>query len=168
ASIFLPSVPQLLELASEMERERDHVLTKSERTGFDDDALAAAQRREPASDELTKSFEALSATAELDQVIFDGATFGLPVQAGTPEEQEYLGLPGLLTPEQVAMLLARRQAEQTARDRRRAAAAASASPGNPPPQPQPLSPGERRLMLRRQLNALVGAHHHKTGIPHGK
>jgi len=178
ATVFLPSVPQLLGLASEMEAQRDHVLgVKKAREGFDDDALERAQRTEQASDELTKGFEALSATAELDQVIFDGATFGLPVQAGTPEEEEYLGLPGLLTPEQVAMLLARRQAEQAARDRRRRAAASasgassagsSAGPSAATPPPQALSPGERRLMLRRQLNALVGAHHHRTGIPHGK
>jgi len=28
--------------------------------------------------------------------------------------------------------------------------------------------GARRIELRRQLNRLVGAHHHRTGIPHGK
>jgi hypothetical protein len=26
----------------------------------------------------------------------------------------------------------------------------------------------RRIALRRQLNGLVGAHHHRTGTPHGK
>ena len=166
ASIFLPSVPQLLELASEMERERDHVLTKSERTGFDDDALAAAQRREPASDELTKSFEALSATAELDQVIFDGASFGLPVQAGTPEEEEYLGIPGLLTPEQVATLLARRQAEQAAAARRRLSATPASSGADDAPPVLPAA--QRRLLLRRQLNGMVADYHRRTGVPHGK
>ena len=103
ASVFLPSVPHLLGLASEMEAERDHVLGRRKaRTGFDDELLERAQQAERASDELTKSFEALSATAELDQVIFDGASFGMPVRAGTPEEEEYLGLPGLLSPDQVA------------------------------------------------------------------
>jgi hypothetical protein len=28
--------------------------------------------------------------------------------------------------------------------------------------------GEKRIVLRRQLNALVAAHHHRTGQPHGK
>src|SRR5690606_6353910 len=143
-------------------------LTKSERTGFDDDALAAAQRREPASDELTKSFEALSATAELDQVIYDGASFGLPVQAGTPEEEEYLGIPGLLTPEQVATLLSRRQAEQTAAARRRSTAV-SASPSDPAAaEPPALPAAERRIRLRRQLNGMVADYHRRTGVPHGK
>jgi len=102
--------------------------------------------------------------AELDQVIFDGASFGTAAQAGTPEEEEYLGLPGLLTPDQVALLLNKRQAEQLAAQRRR---------GAEQPVPTPRAPAvptaaERRVALRRQLNALVAAHHHRTGLPHGK
>jgi superfamily II DNA or RNA helicase len=127
ATVFLPSVPQLLGLASEMEVERDHVLGEPGRKdGFDDELLERAQRAEEASGELEKRFEALSATAELDQVIFDGATFGTPVQAGTPEEEEYLGLPGLLSPDQVAALLTRRQADQVAAAARRRPASGSA------------------------------------------
>src|SRR5204862_896275 len=115
ASVFVPSVAHLLELASDMEAERDHVLgQKRAGDGLDDDLLDRAQREEQASGELEKRFEVLSATAELDQVIFDGASFGTPVGAGTPEEEEYLGLPGLLTADQVAVLLAKRQAEQQA------------------------------------------------------
>ncbi|HEY1487191.1 MAG TPA: DEAD/DEAH box helicase, partial [Micromonosporaceae bacterium] len=112
ASIFLPSVGHLLELASDMEVQRDHVLGAPKRNGFDDELLERAQQSEDASGELDKQFEALSATAELDQVIFDGASFGTPVHSGTPEEEEYLGIPGLLTPEQVAVLLHKRQADQ--------------------------------------------------------
>ncbi|MGI5215945.1 DEAD/DEAH box helicase family protein [Plantactinospora sp. CA-290183] len=167
ASVFLPSVPHLLGLASEMEAERDHVLGAPKRQdGLDDDLLERAQRNEKASGELEKRFEALSATAELDQVIFDGASFGTAAQAGTPEEEEYLGLPGLLTADQVAVLLGKRQAEQLAAQRRRQAGS------EPVPAPRPASPplsaAERRVTLRRQLNALVAAHHHRTGLPHGK
>ncbi|MFC4105301.1 DEAD/DEAH box helicase [Micromonospora zhanjiangensis] len=166
ASVFLPSVPHLLGLASEMEAERDHVLGAPKKDdGFDDELLERAQRTEDASGELEKRFEALSATAELDQVIFDGASFGTGAQAGTPEEEEYLGLPGLLTAEQVAALLNKRQAEQLAAQRRR-----SQRPEQPavPAQSRPLSAAERRIALRRQLNALVAAHHHRTNLPHGK
>jgi hypothetical protein len=166
ASVFLPSVPQLLGLASEMELERDHILgAPKSPDGLDDELLERAQEAEKASDELTKKWEALSATAELDQVIYDGATFGLPAQAGTPEEEEFLGLPGLLTPDQVSTLLSRRQAEQ--------AAAARRLSKNAPSEPRhevvrDMSAAERRIHLRRQLNALVAAHHHRTGLPHGK
>ncbi|WBB57107.1 DEAD/DEAH box helicase [Verrucosispora sp. WMMD573] len=169
ASVFLPSVPHLLGLASEMEAERDHVLGKpKDREGFDDELLDRAQRDEQASGELEKRFAALSATAELDQVIFDGASFGTAAQAGTPEEEEYLGLPGLLTSEQVASLLAKRQADQLAAQRRRATerTTQSAAPASAPP--APMSAAQRRVALRRQLNALVAAQHHRTGQPHGK
>ncbi len=161
ATVFVPSVDALLGLASEMEAERDHVLgAKKQPDGLDDALLERAQRAEQASGELEKGFEALSATAELDQVIFDGASFGTPVLAGTPEEEEYLGLPGLLTPDQVAVLLAKRQAAQRATVPARVA--------ERPAEPKLPTAGERRILLRRQLNGLVAAHHHRTGLPHGK
>jgi superfamily II DNA or RNA helicase len=160
ATVFLPSVPHLLGLASEMEAQRDHILGVAKQPdGLDDALLERAQRTEDAVGELERRFEALSATAELDQVIFDGASFGTGARAGTPEEEEYLGLPGLLTPDQVAVLLNKRQSEQLAA-RRKIPEQAS--------QPARLSAGERRVSLRRQLNTLVAAHHHRTGLPHGK
>jgi superfamily II DNA or RNA helicase len=155
-SLFLPSVPALLELAAELEAQRDHVL-RPDPDGLDDEALARA-RREEAGPPADRRFEALSATAEFDQVIFDGATFGTPVRAGTPEEEDYLGLPGLLTPQEVAMLLRLRQEKQ----------AAAGRPGGSEPVAGPGGTGARRVALRRQLNALVAAHHHRTGLPHGK
>jgi superfamily II DNA or RNA helicase len=168
ATVFLPSVPHLLGLASEMEVERDHVLGEPKRReGFDDELLERAQRSEQASGELEKRFEALSATAELDQVIFDGASFGTPVRTGTPEEEEYLGLPGLLTPDQVSTLLSKRQADQVAAAARRRPGVAE-QPVVPRQPAGPRTTGERRIVLRRQLNALVAAHHHRTGLPHGK
>ena len=166
ATVFLPSVPHLLGLASEMEAERDHVLGEP-KTAEEEELLERAQRAEKASGELEKRFEALSATAELDQVIFDGASFGTGAQAGTPEEEEYLGLPGLLTAEQVSVLLNKRQADQLAAQRRTKASVPATA--TVPAQPAgPRTTGERRIALRRQLNSLVNAHHHRTGLPHGK
>src|SRR5256714_200306 len=158
---FVPRVGGLPGLATAMEVERDHVLgARNARDGFDDGLLEPAQRTEQASGAPAKRFEALSATAELDQVIFDGASFGTPVRTGTPEEEEYLGLPGLLTADQVSVLLAKRQAQQRA-----------ANPAAVPRQPTPEKPrtaGERPIPLRRPLNRLLAAHHHRTGLPHGK
>jgi superfamily II DNA or RNA helicase len=166
ATVFLPSVPHLLGLASEMEAQRDHILgAPKDPDGLDDALLERAQQAEDAEGELEKRFEALSATAELDQVIYDGASFGTGARSGTPEEEEYLGLPGLLTPDQVALLLNRRQSEQMAAQRRRVAGEV---PGPREAEPVVLSAGERRVRLRRQLNTLVAAHHHRTGLPHGK
>ncbi|MBB2942370.1 superfamily II DNA or RNA helicase [Actinoplanes lutulentus] len=166
ATVFLPSVPHLLGLASEMEAERNHVLgAPKEKDGLDDELIERAQKSEDALGDLEKQFEALSATAELDQVIYDGTSFGTGARTGTAEELDYLGLPGLLTPDQVTDLLNKRQAEQIAAQKRQQ----PAEPAVPEPQaPVVLSAGERRNSLRRQLNTLVAAHHHRTNLPHGK
>lgn len=169
ATVFVPSVPVLLELAAELERERDHVLERPAREELLDDA--ALERANRADDEPTEHrFEALGASAQLDQVIYDGASFGTAAVAGTPEEQDYLGLPGLLSPDQVSLLLARRQAEQLAATRAAGrgdavhgvAAGAEAADGAAAE-----ALFERRDGLRRQLNSLVAAYHHRTNKPHG-
>jgi superfamily II DNA or RNA helicase len=161
ASVFLPSVPSLLALAGEMETERDHVLgdpAKADEEGWDDALLERAQRAEDELGEDDRGYETLEARAELDQVIFDGASFGLAATAGTPEEEEYLGLPGLLEPDQVATLLRQHQAKQLAEQKRRTAA----------PRPAADVPvHEVRAALRRELNGLVAAYHHRTNRPHG-
>jgi superfamily II DNA or RNA helicase len=166
ATVFLPSVAPLLALASEMEAERDHVLGRP-KDGFDDLLLERAQRAEDASGELERGVTTVSATAELDQVIFDGTSFGTPIMSGTPEEEEFLGLPGLLTPDQVATLLSKRQAEQLAAQQRHRAGS-TPTPSGPPRPVQPPTTAERRIALRRQLNALVAAEHARTDRPHGQ
>ncbi|WP_239138104.1 DEAD/DEAH box helicase [Actinoplanes regularis] len=170
ATVFLPSVPHLLGLASEMEAERNHVLgAPKEKDGLDDELLERAQKSEDAIGDLEKQFEALSATAELQEVIYDGTSFGMPARTGTAEEADYLGLPGLLTPDEVTMLLNKRQTEQLAVQKRLEQETARNAPEPAPREPVVvLSAGERRATLRRQLNTLVAAHHHRTNLPHGK
>jgi hypothetical protein len=165
ASVFLPSVPVLLELASQMEAERDHVLGKPhrEKDGWDDELLADANRTKDELGDEESAFTSLGASAELDQVIYDGSSFGTAAFAGSDEEQEYLGLPGLLAPDQVRELLRQRQDRQLAERSRRAAAA---EPAAPPPVRQQ-SVAERLTGLRKELNTLVAMYHHRTGKPHG-
>ena len=96
--MFLPHVPSLMDLAGEMERERDHVIGRGEKDGdgLDDSLLDAAEREEKASDELTEEegkFEALSSVAHFDKVVFEGREFGQLAVPGTEEEQEFIGLP---------------------------------------------------------------------------
>lgn len=168
ASVFLPSVQSLLALAGEMEAERDHVLgVPADEEGWAEDLLARAnaERDEPGEDD--RAFHTLEARAELDQVIFDGASFGLTAAPGTPEEEDYLGLPGLLAPDQVALLLRQRQARQLAEQRRAGpdGGAVDRPGGSAPATAQ--APHELRQALRRELSGLVAAHHHRTGKPHG-
>ncbi len=165
ASIFLPSVPVLLDLASQLEAERDHIIGKPHRENdqWDDSLLAEANRTKDELGEEEKAFTSLSASAELDQVIFDGSSFGTAAFAGSDEEQEYLGLPGLLAPDQVRALLSKRQERQLDDRSRRAA---EGKPEQPAPA-RPQSVQERLATLRKELNALVGMAHHRTGKPHG-
>ncbi|MFI9381566.1 DEAD/DEAH box helicase [Kutzneria sp. NPDC052558] len=165
ASVFLPSVPVLLQLASELEAERDHVLGKPhrEKDGWDDELLADANRTKDEGEE-EKGYTSLGASAELDQLIFDGNSFGTAAMVGTEEEQDYLGLPGLLAPDQVRDLLRQRQAKQLAEVSARKAA-------EPEPVAKPArvrTTQERLAELRRELNTLVSMHHHRTKKPHGK
>ncbi|MCP2316068.1 Superfamily II DNA or RNA helicase [Nocardia amikacinitolerans] len=166
ASVFLPSVPVLLDLAAQLELQRDHVIGKPhrEKNGLDDELLtdAAKQKDEPGEEE--KKFVALAADAELDQVIYDGSSFGTATFAGSDEEADYLGIPGLLDADQMRALLRERQARQLA-DR--------GEPKIVEPAPQVATAAERvatadRLgELRKELNSLVAMHHHRTGKPHG-
>jgi superfamily II DNA or RNA helicase len=165
ASVFVPSVPVLLGLASELEAQRDHVLGKPHRADeqWDDELLAQAQRQEDEPGEDEKSFTALGAQAELDQLIYEGTSF-------SADEEDYLGLPGLLEPDQVRTLLSQRQKEWLTRSQRKAQAAAPAAPAVPPPpaeRPQ-ISVRERLNALRKELNTLVALQHHRTNKPHGK
>jgi len=112
ASVFLPSVPVLLALAAEMEAERDHALDGPAKEQFLADELIAAANREPLEGEDEAGFIALQASAHLDRVIYDGGEYGTGAAVGSEDEQDFLGLPGLLEPDQVKALLAQHQAKQ--------------------------------------------------------
>ncbi|RAY15792.1 ATP-dependent helicase [Actinomadura craniellae] len=168
ASVFLPSVPTLMGHAAEMETERDHVLDRPVREdGLDDDLIAEANRRDDSPDvgeELP--FETVEASAQFDRVLYDGGEFGMQAAPGSVEEEDFLGIPGLLEPDQVTALLRKRQAEQMAAQRR-------AKTGDPRADRAEAGDGEQRTAaedlhaLRKELNGLVGAWNHRTGQPHG-
>ena len=168
ASVFLPSVPSLLGFATEMELERDHVLRRpvadDDVFGAEEDLLAAARAAEGASgEEGLQPFQAVGSEARFDRVLYDGGEFGHAgeVHVGSDEEMDFLGIPGLLEPEQVRDLLHSRQ-DARARQQRRDAA----------PEPEDgtvrdVATHEQLALLRRELNGLVAAWNHRTGAPHG-
>ena len=184
ASVFLPSVPVLLRLAEEMEVSRDHVLGKPHReSGWSDELLEQANRTQNEPDDLP-AYESIGASAELDSLIFDGSTYGTPTQAGSAEEQDFLGLPGLLDADQVRTLLAKRQSDQLdARDAEEKARRAEERKareraevlGEPVRHPaadtrataEPATAAEELPQLRKELNARVAIAASKTGRPHG-
>lgn len=159
ASVFLPSVPVILEHAARLEDERDHALDRP-RTADDEasmwseeDALVAAANRTSDTVDLdAPGFEALESDAHFDHVLFDAKQFGLNAEVGSADEQEYLGLPGLLEPEQVALLLHERQAAQNTRRPKKAE--------------EPVAAHRALAAQRKELNKLVAAYARKTGAAH--
>ena len=159
ASVFLPSVPTLLGLANELELERDHVLNRRPpEDGLDDTLLDDANRQKDNPDVIGDElpFETMETSATFDRVLFDGGEFGTGAEVGSAEEEDFIGLPGLLDHDQVASLLRKRQSDQQAARRK---ATVKAEPV--------LAPHEQMAELRKELNGLVGAWNHRTGQPHG-
>ena len=168
ASVFVPSIPSLLGYAAELEAERDHVLSRPADAADEDRDLAEARRARDDADDLDHGpFEALEASAHFDRVLYDGNEFGV-----TAEEEDFLGLPGLLEPAQVKLLLQNRKAGQVngpaawpAPDSTaRRDGGAAAAPGRTKPEP---TTREILAALRTELNGLIAAWHHRTGRPHG-
>lgn len=167
ATVFVPSVVPLLELASQMEVERDHALDRP-KSADDEDAMwnpedamvAQANASESASSDLLNQYEALGADAEFDGVLFDGAAWGQGAQVGSVEEQEYLGIPGLLDADQVTTLLRARQAEQVAAQKKSKSAAKmrEANAG--------VSDHRVRAAKRKELSHLVSSWSRRSGEPH--
>ena len=102
----------------------------------------------------------MGSQAEFDRVLFDGGEFGTGAVVGSVEEQEYLGLPGLLEPEQVTALLRQRQDRQIASQRKQASAARQREGSG-------ADDARRRAAARRELSGLVAAWARRSGQPHG-
>lgn len=160
ASIFVPSVPRLLALASNLEAERDHVIgrpIKDEADLFAAEAemLADAQSDQGASDDLNGQYAALGSDASFDRLVYDGGEFGYDGMTDSDGELDFLGIPGLLEPDQVADLLRKSRTKR------------AAAPRAADPEAEEAAVFARRDDLRRELHGLVGAWHHRTGQPHG-
>lgn len=162
ATVFLPTVPIILSHAALLERERDHVIGRPRTDEGDlwapEEALIAeANRAEGAVDDLLGQFEALEAHASFDHVLYDSQAYGLPADATSQDEADYLGLPGLLEPDQVSALLRERQRRQVRRhekaDRRARV-------------PEQVSLHKALEASRKELNSLVAQYARTTGVPH--
>lgn len=111
ATVFLPAVRPLLALAAEMEEARNTVM-KPAGTGRDLDLLERV-----AGEPGLPDYVPLDSEAEFAHVLHGGAAHlaaaapGASLEAITDDDEAFLGLPGLLTPEQTATLLALRDAQ---------------------------------------------------------
>ncbi len=158
ASIFLPTVPALLTLASALELERDHALDREQHDDrlLDDAELDRENREDTASDGLLEGeWLALESDANFDRVLYDGDEFGFSAEVGSDEELDFIGLPGILEPDQVRELLRQRQARQSRRQESR------------PVVEKPQALFRTLSQQRTLLNSLVGMRAKQSGQPHG-
>ena len=179
ATVFLPAVRPLLALAASLEEQRDHVVRIAGAADDDLDAL------EPVPQDVEDTgpvgeFTPLEAEAAFAHVLHAGRaiTAVLPPESGAADGaphqmtsepgsstggDEYLGLPGLLTPEQTATLLASRDLAL----RRRS----SGNPGDTDlPERTDEGPGSWREVktLRTDVNGLVSRIAARTGRGHAE
>ncbi len=183
ASVFLPSVPVLLGLAENMEKQRDHVLGAEkgpEKEGWDDDLLEAANQKKSEPDMLEKSYESLGAEAEFSGLLYNGSQFNTGDMTAD-EEADFLGIPGLLDADQVKDLLRKKQAEEM--DRREAEEKAQRAAEQAEEQRRKLygmehAPKKKQepddvgvvdeiSELRKELNTVVSISAQRSGRPHG-
>lgn len=162
ATVFLPAVRPLLALAAEMEQERNCVIMPPPRS-VDDDMADPLDLPEPTEPDASGKIETLDSEAAFAHVLASGQAVTAPVREEfTAADEEFLGLPGLLTAEQTAQLLARRDSELRKRVARGRAGAQL--------EEDTVADDDRSWRvateLRREVNQLVSQLAARTGEPH--
>jgi len=171
ATVFLPAVRPLLRLAAELEDDRNHVLPPPAAAS---DSLELVdelgdEQPERAASELLLEWEALEAEAQFAHVLHGGraVTPGAPSEQPDDDYEDFIGLPGLLSPEQTAVLLAQRDGEL--RKRATGWRQRSVELADQPTEPaaQAASGWRAAADLRKEVNRLVSVLAARTGTPHG-
>lgn len=157
ATVFIPAVRNLVALAAEMESERNHVIPPPPGNTHD---LELPEREAPEPGENDVEF--LGADAQFAHLLHSGQAY-VPQTGGSDDEDDFLGLPGLLTPEQTAALLAKRDAELR---KTHTAAAATATVERPKPTNKALWRDTKSL--RQDISALVSQVAGRTGQTHAE
>lgn len=162
ATVFLPAVRPLLALAAEMEQERNCVIMPPPRS-VDDELADPLDLPEPTEPDASGKIETLDSEAAFAHVLASGQAVTAPVREEfTAADEEFLGLPGLLTAEQTAQLLARRDSELRKRVARGRAGAQL--------EEDTVADDDRSWRvateLRREVNQLVSQLAARTGEPH--
>ncbi|MEP6981209.1 MAG: DEAD/DEAH box helicase family protein [Nakamurella sp.] len=171
ATVFLPAVRPLLALAAEMELDRNFVMMppmKGTELGDDlaDPLDMPVVESEP---DGIKGNEHLESDAEFAHLLSSGRAVVATAPGATSDEDDFLGLPGLLTPEQTAALLTRRDSELR---RRVKAVQSEAAPSEsrlfePSSEVSAGQAGWRAAAaLRREVNQLVSQVAARSGAPH--
>ena len=177
ATVFLPAVRPLLALAAELEQDRNYVMAPPPPVEDDLDALAdPLPRRAGGAGQQDDRGAGLGGGVRPRPALRSGGRFrgsgsGPAGRAGGApaaltvgdDDQDYLGLPGLLSPEQTAALLATRDS-----DLRRRVRSMPRDPLTEPDRPAAgsLTGWRAAADLRREVNQLVARVAARTGKPH--
>jgi len=185
ATVFLPAVRPLLALAAELEQDRNHVLpppaSSEDSLDLVDDVTDEAV--EHAEDSLLDRWEALEAEAQFAHVLHSGRAVTADAGRGlSDDDEDFLGLPGLLSPEQTAALLMQRDSALRKRVSRARGAALNDGSAEYRPDPardqlaadiaaqQGIADGTTSWRaareLRREVNRLVSVLAARKGAPH--
>lgn len=170
ATVFLPAVRPLLALAAELEQDRNHVIPPPADAGGE---LLDVERAEPEPGERDRT-ELVDADASFAHILHGGrAVVATHEPDLSAEDEDFLGLPGILSPEQMATLLARRDSHARSRAAGASAREGGASHGVPASTSEAASTGEAAAWragteLRREVNRLVGVLAARSGTPHGQ
>lgn len=168
ATVFVPAVRPLLDLAADVETMRDHVIEERP------DLVEPTDPADTSDNSEGGEWQAVHSQAHFEQVIASATS-------AADRDDDLLGIPGLLSSDQEAALLERRDAEarraaQTAvqqrqrqreqqeEQRRRDVVAAQWEGRGTPQQSDAASASE----LRRQVAAVVSAYATSTGTPHAQ
>jgi superfamily II DNA or RNA helicase len=170
ATVFLPAVRPLLGLAASLEKERNHVMPPpkaADPEALDLDPLPPKEREAVG----LKQWEALEADARFAHVLHGGTahTGSDGAVEVAPEDEDFLGIPGLLTAEQTASLLARRDDELRLRIAQRVHDEDTGEIPVVEDHPDEDDPGRSwrdAAELRREINRLVSRVSAKTSTPH--
>jgi superfamily II DNA or RNA helicase len=161
ATIFLPAVRPLLALAANLEEQRKHVIAPAEQSEDEDeheliDPLIDEEESEK--EDNPHEFTALSADANFAHILFNGKAYDGSL---SEEELDYLGIPGLLSPTEMAQLL-----QQRDKDIKKLISATTPNPNAEIS--NPIKDAKEIKELKKEINRMVSRIALSKGIPHAQ
>lgn len=161
ATIFLPAVRPLLALAANLEEQRKHVIApagQSENEDEHDLIDPIMDEEESEKEDNPHEFTALSADANFAHILFNGKAYDGSL---SEEELDYLGIPGLLSPTEMAQLL-----QQRDKDIRKLISATTPNPNVEIS--NPIKDAKEVKELKKEINRMVSRIALSKGIPHAQ
>ena len=160
ATVFLPAVRPLLALAAEIESERDHVLLLKGLPSAEEIEKAFENENEPG---MSKKIEAIDAEASFGHLLFNGRAITGNMTL-SEEDEEYLGIPGLLSAEQTSALIHKRKTEEHKKKSKDKKKESESKADEPAPTNLAETNHAKQLLLRKEITKLVNQAAARMGV----